>query len=59
MQMYELWKLPMQSGEPVRLEDAGGPVLFPRMCDAEEHSREEPNRWAANYAIVPVRVALA
>jgi hypothetical protein len=59
MRMYELWKLPKRSGEPIRLEDEGGPVLFHRMCDAEEHSREEPDRWAVNYAIVPVRVGLA
>ena len=59
MRMYELWKLPERGGEPVRLEDAGGPVLFHRMCDAEEHSKEEPDRWAASYAIVPVRVGLA
>ena len=57
--MYELWKLPMRSGETVRLEDAGGQVLFQRVCDAEEISREEGDRWAVNHAVVPVRVGLA
>ena len=59
MRMYELWKLPERGGEPVRLEDAGGPVLFCRVCDAEEHSREEEDRWEVNYAIVQVRVGSA
>lgn len=59
MQMYELWKLPNRSGEPVRLEDEGGPVLFQRVCDAEEVSWEEGDRWDVNYAVVPVRVGLA
>ena len=59
MRMYELWKLPQRSGEPVRLEDAGGAVLFQRECDAEEYSREEQDRWEVNFAVVPVRVGLA
>ena len=59
MQMYELWKLPKRNGEPVRLEDAGGPVLFQRVCDAEEVFREEGDHWDVNYAVVPVRVGLA
>ena len=59
MRMYELWKLPKRSGEPVRLEDAGGPILFHGVRDAEEHSREEPDRWEVNFALVSVRVGLA
>jgi hypothetical protein len=59
MRMYELWKLPERGGEPVRLEDAGGPVLFHRICDAEAQSREDPDRWAANYAVVLIRVGRA
>ena len=59
MRMYELWKLPERGGEPVRLEDAGGPVLFCRVCDAEEHSREAPDRWEVNYAVVPIQVGNA
>jgi hypothetical protein len=59
MRMYELWKLPKRSGEPSRLEDEAGPILFPRVCDAEERSREEPDRWDVEYAIVPVQVGLA
>ena len=39
MRMYEIWKMPTKpTGEPSRLEDAGGPVLFPRECDAKEYS---------------------
>jgi hypothetical protein len=59
MRMYELWKLPGRGGEPVRLEDAGGPVLFHRICDAEAHSREDPDRWEVVYAVVPVPVGRA
>jgi len=59
MRMYELWKLPEQGGDPLRLEDAGGPVLFQRECDAEEYSREDPDRWQISFAIVPVRVGVA
>lgn len=59
MRMCELWKLPKRRGEPSRLEDEAGPILFPRVCDAEEHSREEPDRWDADYAIVPVQVGVA
>ena len=46
MRMDELWKLSKRNGDPSRLEDEGGPVLFHWVCDAEEHSREEPDRWA-------------
>ena len=59
MQMYELWKLPKRSGEPVRVVDAGGPVLFQRECDAKEFSWEERDRWEVNFAVVPVQVGLA
>ena len=59
MQMYELWKLPKRSGEPRRLEDEAGPILFPRVCDAKERSREEPDRWDVSFAIVSVQVGLA
>ena len=48
MRMYELWKLPNQGGEPFRLEDAGGPVLFQGEREAEEYSREERGRWERN-----------
>ena len=59
MRMYELWKMPKGSGEPRRLEDEAGPGLFHRVCDAEEQSREDPDRWDASYAVVPVLVGLA
>ncbi len=59
MQMYELWKLPKRSAEPVRLEDAGGPVLFPRVCDAEEYLRREADFREAEFQVTPIRVGLA
>ncbi len=59
MQMYELWKLPKRSGEAVRLEDAGGPVLFQRVCDAEEYSRSEADFREAEFQVTPIRVGLA
>ncbi len=59
MQMYELWKLPNRSGEPVRLEDAWGPVLFQRVCDAEEYSRSETDFQEADYQVLPMQVGLA
>jgi hypothetical protein len=37
MRTYELWKFANSDGEPRRLEDAAGPVLFERECDAEEY----------------------
>ena len=52
MRMYELWKVPKDGGDPARLEDEAGPILFPRMCDAEEQSREDPDRWDASYCAV-------
>ena len=57
--MYELWKLTNPEGEPCRLEDAGGPVLFERKCDAEAHSWDDPDRWEVRFAIVPVTVGRA
>jgi hypothetical protein len=59
MRMYELWKLPERGGDPLRLEDVGGPVLFQRESDAKEYSREAQDRWEVNFAVVPVRVGLA
>jgi hypothetical protein len=59
MRMYELWKLPKRRGEPVRLEDEGGPVLFQRACDAEEYSRAEADFWEAEFQIAPVQVGMA
>ena len=59
MRMYELWKLPERGGEAARLEDAGGPCLFPRECDAEEYIWDEPDRWEVCFAIVPVQVGHA
>ena len=59
MRMYELWKLPKRRGEPIRLEDAGGPVLFQRVCDAEEYSRGEVDFREAEYQIIPIHVGRA
>lgn len=59
MRMDELWKLPKRGGEPVRLEDEGGPVLFQRACDAEEYSRAEADFWETEFQIVPVEVGTA
>jgi len=57
--MYELWKKTTPYREPYRLEDAGGPILFGRQCDAEEYSRAEEDFRIAAYTIVPVRVGRA
>ncbi len=59
MRMYELWKIPMNSYEPARLEDPGGPVLFGRICDAEEYAWTDNDRWDAVYPIVSVLVGRA
>jgi hypothetical protein len=59
MRMYELWKLPKRSVEPVRLEDAGGPVLFQRVCDAEAYSRSEADFREVDFQVTPVQVGLA
>ncbi len=59
MRMYELWKLDKTGESFARLEDAGGPVLFSCVCEAEEYSRREPDSWRAAFAIVEVRVGMA
>ena len=59
MRMYELWKASTPEGEPRRLEDATGPVLFERHCDAEEYSWYDPDRREACFTIVPVTVGRA
>jgi hypothetical protein len=59
MRMYELWKLGKPGKQASRLEDAGGPVLFSCVYEAEEFSRGEPDRWEASFAIVQVRVGTA
>ncbi len=58
MRMYELWRLE-DSGSAARLEDKGGPVLFPCLHEAEEYSRRESDFWEASFAIVEVRVGMA
>jgi hypothetical protein len=59
MRMYTLWKRRISEEEPRRLEDAGGPVLFPRTCDAVACSRDDPDRWEVHFTVVPVTVGLA
>ncbi len=59
MRMYELWKVTTRDFDASRLEDEGGPVLFPRVCDAEECSRDDADYRDAEFQIVPVRVGLA
>ena len=59
MRMYELWKIEKHNDESQRLEDAGGPVLFARACDAERYLRAEPDRWETEFQILPVTVGLA
>jgi len=59
MRMYELWRLAKTGESAARLEDEGGPVLFPCAWEAEEYSRHEPNFWEASFAIVEVRVGMA
>jgi hypothetical protein len=59
MRMYELWKLGKTEGSAARLEDEGGPVLFPCVHEAEEYSRREADHWEASFAIVEVRVGIA
>ena len=59
MEMYEVWTLANPEREPRRLEDAGGPVLFERRCDAEAYFWEAPDRWEVRFAIVPVTVGRA
>jgi hypothetical protein len=59
MRMYELWRVSPKGEIAVRLEDAWGPVLFVRRCEAEEYARSEdaPHRGTAR--IIPVRVGSA
>ncbi len=59
MRMYELWKLGKTWESFARLEDEGGPVLFPCAREAEEYSRHEPDFWEASFATVEVRVGIA
>lgn len=59
MRMYELWKFGKSGERAGRLEDEGGPVLFPCVHEAEEFSREEPDSWRVRFAIVEVRVGTA
>jgi hypothetical protein len=59
VRMYELWKVANPDNEPRCLEDAGGPVLFERRCDAESYSWEAPDRWEVHFTIVPVTVGRA
>jgi hypothetical protein len=48
-----------QATRRIRLEDAGGPVLFPRVCDAEEYSRCEMDFREVDFQVAPVQVGLA
>ena len=59
MRRFELWKRATPEKEPRRLEDAGGPVLFERPCDAEAYSSEDRDRREARFTIVPVTVGRA
>ena len=60
MRMYELWRVSLRGELSERLEDAGGPVLFPRRCDAEDYARSEEDEAGDKAArIVPVRVGWA
>lgn len=59
MRMYELWRESPRQELAVRLEDAGGPVLFLRSCDAEEYARSEDASRGGTARIIPVRVGTA
>jgi hypothetical protein len=59
MRMYELWRVSPREEIAVRLEDAWGPVLFPRTCDAEEYARSEDEARLGAARIIPVRVGSA
>jgi hypothetical protein len=59
MRMYELWRMSPKGEIAVRLEDAGGPVLFARSCDAEEYARSEDAPGHGTARIIPVRVGTA
>jgi hypothetical protein len=57
--MYELWRVEREEEEGCRLEDAAGPILFWRTCDAEACFREENGDPKARCKAVPVTVGLA
>jgi hypothetical protein len=58
--MYELWRVSPREELAVRLEDAGGPMLFPRRCDAEDYARSKEAEAGDKAArTVPVRVGWA
>jgi hypothetical protein len=59
MRMYELWRVSPRAELEVRLEDAGGPVLFLRTCDAEDYARSEEEARGGTARIIPVRVGCA
>jgi len=59
MRMYELWRVSPREEVEVRLEDAWGPVLFSRRCDAEEYARSEDVPCHGTARIIPVRVGSA
>jgi hypothetical protein len=59
MRMYELWRVSPREELEVRLEDAWGPVLFSRHCDAEEYARSEDAPCQGTARIIPVRVGSA
>jgi hypothetical protein len=59
MRMFELWRVSPRQELEVRLEDAGGPVLFLRRCDAEEYARSEGAPCHGTAQIIPVRVGSA
>jgi hypothetical protein len=59
MRMYELWRVSPREELAVRLEDAGGPVLFVRRCEAEEYARSEDEPRLGVARIIPVRVGSA
>jgi hypothetical protein len=59
MRMFELWRVSPRQELEVRLEDAWGPVLFSRRCDAEEYARSEDGPWRGTARIIPVRVGSA
>ena len=55
MRMFELWRVSPRQELEVRLEDAGGPVLFLRRCDAEESLLHYhwTNLQGAGYVVSP------
>jgi hypothetical protein len=59
MRMYELWRVSPRQELEVRLEDAGGPILFLRSGDAEEYARSEDAPCHGTARIISVRVGYA